>query len=129
MILIQRRIACNKIWENRSYVVWKMKVNMETFFKSVVRCIIPLSSLPIGRLDFVTKHKSFPSWRLIRQPKQVEVLGWQKIKIAVNNVVGWRSGYLKTCVQIWRCWMECWLDQWYVRNALFQDTRVRIRYY
>ena len=44
-------------------------------------------SVPIDRLDFVTKHKSFPSQRLLRQPKQVEVLGGQKLKIAVKNVV------------------------------------------
>ena len=53
----------------------------------MVYCIIPLSSLPIDRLDFVIKHKSFCSRKLLRQPKQVEVLGGQKLKIAVKNVV------------------------------------------
>ena len=42
---------------------------------------MPLSSLLIGRLDFVIKHKSFPSRRFFRQPKQVEMSGGQKFKI------------------------------------------------
>ena len=54
----------------------------------MVYCIIPLSSLPIGRLDFFIKHESFPSRRFLRQAKQVEVLGGQKLKIGVKNVVG-----------------------------------------
>ena len=28
-----------------------------------------------------------------------------------------------------RCWMECRLDQWHVRKARFQDTRIMIWWY
>ena len=63
------------------------------FFELVIYCIIPLSTLPIGRLNFVIKHNSFLSGRLIRRPKQVEVLGGQKLKIVVKNDVGCGSRY------------------------------------
>ena len=48
------------------------------FFKSVVYSKILLSSLPISCLDFVIRHKSFPS---------------RKLKIAVRNVGGLGSGF------------------------------------
>ena len=93
----------------------------------MVHCLIPVSSLPIGRLDFAIKSKSFPSRRLLRQSKQVEVLGGQKLEIAVKNVIDCGSGYFGRWNFALRfrgvkSWMECWLDQWHVRNASFQDT-------
>ena len=56
-------------------------------------CIIPLLSLLIGRLDFVKEHDSSAYRRLLKQPKQVAVVGEQKRKIAAKNVVGCDSGY------------------------------------
>ena len=57
-------------------------------------CIIPLSSLLIGCLDFVKEHDSSPYRRLLKQPEQVAAIGGQKRKIAVKNVVGCGSEYL-----------------------------------